>query len=158
MVGIFARLSGGGSAHRRTKSALEVGETLVPNSEAGGSAPTIEASSHGIGQALDFKPVEHPVEPLNHDQPVKCPLPEPSILNDGRIWKERMSSVGSRVRTDLPVVREESPLEPDAGGSRPKPVVTRRAMLPSMSAPEHSFVALLEECGDLSIENSNISD
>ena len=69
-----------------------------------------------------------------------------------------MSSVGSRVRTDLPVVREESPLEPDAGGSRPKPVVTRRAILPSMSAPEHRFVALLEECGDLSIENSNRSE
>jgi hypothetical protein len=25
--------------------------------------------------------VEHPVEPFNLDQPVKCPLPEPSILH-----------------------------------------------------------------------------
>jgi hypothetical protein len=25
--------------------------------------------------------VEHPVEPVNLDQPVKCPLPEPSILH-----------------------------------------------------------------------------
>lgn len=29
----------------------------------------------------EFKPVEHPSEPVGHDQPVKCPLPEPSILN-----------------------------------------------------------------------------
>jgi hypothetical protein len=25
--------------------------------------------------------VERPVEPVNLDQPVKCPLPEPSILH-----------------------------------------------------------------------------
>lgn len=69
-----------------------------------------------------------------------------------------MSSVGARVRTDLPVVREGSRLEPDAGGSRPKPVVPRRAILPSVSAPEHHFVALLEECDNSSIENANSSD
>jgi hypothetical protein len=31
--------------------------------------------------AVEFKPVEHPVEPLDHDRPIQCPLPEPSILN-----------------------------------------------------------------------------
>ncbi|KAJ4746405.1 cystic fibrosis transmembrane conductance regulator [Rhynchospora pubera] len=158
MVGLFARLSGGRAAHRRTKSAVEVRETVIPNSEAADSVPTTEAPSHGIGLALEFKPVEHPVEPVNHDQPIKCPLPEPSILNDGRIWKERMTSLGARVRTDLRVVREGSQLEPDSGGSRPKPVVPRRAILPSMSAPESHFVELLEECDNPSIENANSSD
>lgn len=46
-------------------------------------APTVAATatSHGIEVAVEFKPVEHPVEPLDNDRPVQCPLPEPSILN-----------------------------------------------------------------------------
>lgn len=43
------------------------------------------ATSHGIEVAVEFKPVEHPVEPLDNDRPVQCPLPEPSILNVRRI-------------------------------------------------------------------------
>lgn len=43
--------------------------------------PAVAAASHGIEVAVEFKPVEHPIEPLDSDQPVKCPLPEPSILN-----------------------------------------------------------------------------
>ncbi|XP_072956878.1 uncharacterized protein [Typha angustifolia] len=144
MVGIFSRFSGGWSGHRRTQSAAEIGVTLAPPSaEVGGSNPVVtDAAAHGIDVAVEFKPVEHPVEPLNRDQPVKCPLPEPSILNDGRIWKERMSSVGARVRTDLPVVKEGS----DASGTKSRPPLPRRVILPSISAPEHNIVTLLEEC------------
>lgn len=39
------------------------------------------AVGHGIEVAVEFKPVEHPAEPLTSDQPIQCPLPEPSILN-----------------------------------------------------------------------------
>jgi hypothetical protein len=58
-------------------------ETLAPNISTGEPAPTaVPADSpHGIEVGVEFKPVEHPVEPLNLDQPVKCPLPEPSILH-----------------------------------------------------------------------------
>ncbi|KAK3154991.1 hypothetical protein QOZ80_2BG0197480 [Eleusine coracana subsp. coracana] len=146
MVGIFSRFSAG--AHRRAKSAAEVVETLAPNMSTGESAPTTVPtdSPHGIEVGVEFKPVEHPVEPLNLDQPVKCPLPEPSILHDGRIWKEKMSSVSARVRTDLPVVKEGSQLEPDSSGTRSRSAVPRRAILPSASAPEHNILALLDEC------------
>lgn len=48
---------------------------LPSNSEVTGAAP------HGIEVAGEFKPVEHPTEPLDNDRPVQCPLPEPSILN-----------------------------------------------------------------------------
>lgn len=54
-------------------------ETLPSNVEVGSSAPADVA--HGIEAAVEFKPVEHPTEPVNRDQPVRCPLPEPSILN-----------------------------------------------------------------------------
>ncbi|XP_008788556.1 uncharacterized protein LOC103706273 [Phoenix dactylifera] len=144
MVGIFSRFSGGWSGHRRAKSAIEVGQTVAPLAEVRGSASL--AAAHGIEVAVEMKPVEHPIEPLNHDQPVKCPLPEPSILNDGRIWKERISSANARMRTDLPVVKERSHLESKAGGMKPHLDPPRRAILPSMSAPEHNIIALLEEC------------
>ncbi|XP_010920027.1 uncharacterized protein [Elaeis guineensis] len=144
MVGIFSRFSGGRSGHRRAKSAIEVGQTVAPNAEVPASAPLTAA--HGIEVAVQIKPVEHPIEPLNHDQPVKCPLPEPSILNDGRIWKERISSAGTRMRTDLPVVKDRSHLESRDGGTKPQSEPPRRAILPSMSAPEHNIIALLEEC------------
>lgn len=57
---------------------------LPPVSEATTGATTVAASSaatHGIQIAVEFKPVERPTEPLDNDQPIQCPLPEPSILN-----------------------------------------------------------------------------
>lgn len=56
-------------------------EVLPPNSEVTGSATTAATASHGIEVAVEFKPVEHPMEPLDNDRPIQCPLPEPSILN-----------------------------------------------------------------------------
>lgn len=38
-------------------------------------------AAHGIEVAIEFKPLEHPPEPLDNDRPIQCPLPEPSILN-----------------------------------------------------------------------------
>ncbi|KAG1361995.1 hypothetical protein COCNU_10G002140 [Cocos nucifera] len=144
MVGIFSRFSGGRSRHRRANSAIEVRRTVAPNAEVPGSTPPTTA--HVVEVGVELKPVEHPTEPLNNDQPVKCPLPEPSILNDGRIWKERMSSVSARVRTNLAVVKEASHLESEAGGTKPHSNPPKRTILPSISAPEHNIVALLEEC------------
>jgi len=57
-----------------------------------------------------------------------------------------MSSVGTRVRTDLPVVKEGSQLESDSSSARSRSAVPRRAILPSVSAPEHNILALLDEC------------
>lgn len=52
--------------------------------EAVGPAPF--STVHGLETAVEFKPVEYPTEPMNFDQPVKCPLPEPSILNVSNSW------------------------------------------------------------------------
>ncbi|KAJ0716192.1 hypothetical protein HanPI659440_Chr13g0509961 [Helianthus annuus] len=104
----------------------------------------MSSSHHGIEVAVEFKPVEHPTEPLDIDQPIPCPLPEPSILNDGRIWKERVSA-GVQRRTDLPIMQEEAPApETPRTKSRPR---TNRMILPSISAPEHNILKLLEESG-----------
>ncbi|WOK92727.1 hypothetical protein Cni_G01418 [Canna indica] len=138
MVGIFSRISGGWG-HRRAQSAIDVRTTSPPSMEEVSSAHVV---SHGFEEAVEFKPVEHPTEPLVHDQPITCPLPEPSIINDGRIWKERRTSVPGRPRSDLPVVKDASCLQ----GAKPGPNPAKRQIASSLSAPEHSIISLLEEC------------
>lgn len=57
-------------------------EVLAPNSDViTTTTTTATTATHGIEVATEFKPVEHPVEPLDNDLPILCPLPEPSILN-----------------------------------------------------------------------------
>ena len=146
MVGIFSRFSVGRNVHRRTQSALDEREVRPPNSEAAAAvASAATATSHGIEVAVEFKPVEHPIEPLDNDRPIQCPLPEPSILNDGRIWKERVSATVRR-RGDLPVMKEGGTLESEDAGARPRTSRSNRMILPSVSAPEHNILKLLDEC------------
>ncbi|KAK1267060.1 hypothetical protein QJS04_geneDACA000531 [Acorus gramineus] len=110
MVGLFSRFSSTGrSGHRRSRSAIEVSQTAIPNANAANLAAAAPVDSpHGTEVAAEFKPVEHPTEPVDCDEPVKCPLPEPSILNDGRIWKERMSANARTARVDIAVVNDET--------------------------------------------------
>ncbi|CAF2099065.1 hypothetical protein BRARA_E01748 [Brassica rapa] len=141
MVGIFSRFSVGRSSHRRTQSAIDDKEVLAPNPDV-----TATTASHGIEVATEFKPVEHPVEPLDNDQPIQCPLPEPSILNDGRIWKERVSA-SMRRKGDLQIAKDEISAESDGSAPKPpRPSQPNRSILPSLSAPEHNLLNLLEEC------------
>ncbi|GMJ06525.1 hypothetical protein like AT1G31940 [Hibiscus trionum] len=85
MVEIFSRFSVGRSAHRRSKSSLDERDVMPsnPDAPAAADAATATASNtaNGIEVAVEFKPVEHPIEPLDNDRPIQCPLPEPSILN-----------------------------------------------------------------------------
>nr|GMC55932.1 uncharacterized protein LOC109149345 [Ipomoea batatas] len=125
-------------------------EASHQNCEAAGASAVAGADpttiiTHGIELAVEFKPIEHPVEPLDNDSPVQCPLPEPSILNDGRIWRERVSAVRGRI--DLPVMQQEgAAIEPEVAKTKSKRQ-TNRPILPSISAPEHSILKLLEESG-----------
>ncbi|KAB2632158.1 hypothetical protein D8674_028405 [Pyrus ussuriensis x Pyrus communis] len=144
MVGIFSRFSSR-AGHRRTQSAIDGRESLAPNSEGTASAPAPTAASHGIEVAVEFKPVEHPIEPFDNDRPIQCPLPEPSILNDGRLWKERVSATVPR-RGDLPVMKEGGSLDSEEAVMKPRQTRKNRTILPSLSAPEHNLLNLLEEC------------
>nr|GLL44503.1 uncharacterized protein LOC109185174 [Ipomoea trifida] len=144
MVGIFPRFSASKAAHRRSQSALDQREVVMPRRlEATGGVTIVDgvasAATYGIELMIEFKPVEHPTEPLDNDRPIQCPLPEPSILNDGRIWKDRVSTV--QRRGDLGA-REEA----GRGGMKPTPP-SNPTIHPSISAPEHSILKLLEESG-----------
>ncbi|KAJ0051790.1 hypothetical protein Pint_03529 [Pistacia integerrima] len=121
-------------------------EVLPPTPDVASAATSTTTATHGIEVAVEFKPVEHPIEPMDNDQPIQCPLPEPSILNDGRIWKERVSA-GMRRRSDLPVMKEGGVLESEDVETKPRPMQSNRLILPSLSAPEHNLLHLLEESG-----------
>ncbi|KAL1211121.1 hypothetical protein V5N11_008580 [Cardamine amara subsp. amara] len=148
MVGIFSRFSVVRDGHRRTQSAIDGREGLSSSSDLVTSTNTTTSATHGIEVVTEFKPVEHPMEPLDDDQPIQCPLPEPSILNDGRIWKERLSA-SMRRRGDLAIVKDGIDEESDVSvtklsqTSQPNPT---RLIVPSLSAPEHGLLNLLEEC------------
>ncbi|KAF7137629.1 hypothetical protein RHSIM_Rhsim07G0134300 [Rhododendron simsii] len=235
MVGIFSRFSVGRNGHRRTQSALQGGREAIPPNSNDTSDATVTggatAAAHGIEVAIEFKPLEHPPEPLDNDRPIQCPLPEPSILNiyrvvslrascgrpeikvimvasavkwlhdtiteyhvvyritllplsfeeevtvpsdyhfprvrihrpkvsgvhlavvirtnedeDGRIWKERASAGGGQRRAEMPVMQEGPRLESGPVGKKPPRPPSNRVILPSISAPEHSLLKLLEEC------------
>lgn len=62
---------------------------------------------------------------------------------DGRIWKERVSSGASRRVVEAPVLQEQIHAEPELPRTRQPP---NRRILPSISAPEHNILKLLEEC------------
>ncbi|KAF5959257.1 hypothetical protein HYC85_000466 [Camellia sinensis] len=71
---------------------------------------------------------------------------DPTGKGWGRIWKERVSA-GTRVqrRAYLPVMQEGIPMESESVGPKPRRP-SNRMILPSISAPEHNILQLLEEC------------
>ncbi|XP_014508072.1 uncharacterized protein LOC106767653 [Vigna radiata var. radiata] len=44
-----------------------------------------------VDKSTDFFPVEHPMEPPDEDRPVKCPMPESSVINDERMHEKRFA-------------------------------------------------------------------
>ncbi|XP_059659156.1 uncharacterized protein LOC132305542 isoform X2 [Cornus florida] len=63
----------------------------------------MDVHQNGFQSEVEFWPVEHPIEPLDEDRPVKCPMPDSSIINDGQIHEERFPE-SLRKRTEQSAV------------------------------------------------------
>ncbi|XP_021724925.1 uncharacterized protein LOC110692238 isoform X2 [Chenopodium quinoa] len=100
MVGFFSKFSSSKSGHRRTQSAIDAREVSAPIPE-DTVAEVAQPLAHGIDVGVEFKPVEHPVEPLDNDKPVQCPLPEPSILNLSKPTKMAIATGSSSLLKTL---------------------------------------------------------
>ncbi|KAI4313618.1 hypothetical protein L6164_026581 [Bauhinia variegata] len=65
------------------------------------SVMEVQHHHHGDEKDADFSPVEHPVEPRDEDRPVKCPMPESSVINDGGMHEKRFAE-SFRKRIEVP--------------------------------------------------------
>lgn len=139
MVGVFAKSPSRRSASRRPKSFLE---------ERVGSKSRISpaASLQGDKPFDCFQPIELPEVPVEHDQPVECPMPEPSIMEDGILWRTRILE-SLRRRNDIVTATKEHECVL-RGGSIPSRRTQGRSMetflLEAHSAPEFEVRKLLE--------------
>ncbi|CAN6460990.1 unnamed protein product [Victoria cruziana] len=130
MVGIFSRFSSGRGSYGRTTSSMDEGQIVLSNSE----SDVALVIPHGVETICDFKPIEHPNEPPDNDHPVTCPAPEPSISNDGKMWKERIAA-NSRRQSDVSILKDDETQgapdvavikieQPFFGHTNLKPIVT----------------------------------
>ncbi|XXG39307.1 hypothetical protein AAC387_Pa01g0303 [Persea americana] len=99
-AGIFSRLSSYKIFH---PSPLNKKELLIPKGD--------EVADTGDDLVMEFnvefKPIDHPLEPLDEDRPVKCPLQNSSVLNNGEARMKRSASARiSRKRPELRVLNE----------------------------------------------------
>ncbi|KAJ7555776.1 hypothetical protein O6H91_05G057100 [Diphasiastrum complanatum] len=131
MVGIFSKLS-----RSRSGQPISVEEKQVSGLV---KEPSCALSSNGVDPLEEFVPVEHPMEPRHNDKPIRCPLPEPCIVHDGRIWKERIAANARRLQ-EYSFLRENSvPIR-----RRGHTFSHEHVMLPSCSAPEKALLKFLE--------------
>ncbi|KAJ1430551.1 hypothetical protein SESBI_07692 [Sesbania bispinosa] len=88
------------------------------------SSIIMEVHHHqGVDKNTDFFPVEHPMEPPDEDRPVKCPMPESSVISDERMNEKRFAeSLRKRVETSGAMAEGERTAsmdtEPPARGVR----------------------------------------
>ncbi|KAG0486756.1 hypothetical protein HPP92_008851 [Vanilla planifolia] len=144
MAGFFSRLSGGKIGLQTTQNTAFTTEESPKDIEIGKAMTTI--GHHGI-EDLEFRPIEHPIEPINYDQPIICPLLESSILKDGRICKKKMSSSSAQMRGSLSDVKEGTHFEgKESNRRRHKSAPTSSSIVSSISTPGNDFVELLDEC------------
>ncbi|KAA8532412.1 hypothetical protein F0562_032450 [Nyssa sinensis] len=106
MVGIFSRLSLCRRSHRAPSRPPEKKESLTPlidETRETRHRSGMEVHRNGVESEVEFWPIEHPIEPLDEDRPVKCPMPDSSVINDGRMHKEQFSE-NLRKRTELSTI------------------------------------------------------
>ncbi|KAJ7547181.1 hypothetical protein O6H91_08G073100 [Diphasiastrum complanatum] len=124
MVGTCLRLPSGRFGRQRS---VEKKQTYGFVKEAS-SAPT----SSIVDPVEEILSVEHPMEPPDDNKPIRCPLPEPCIVHDGRIWKERAATNSLLRENSVPTNHQYRKL---SNGS---------FIHPSSSAPERTLITLLE--------------
>ncbi|KAH7444356.1 hypothetical protein KP509_02G075000 [Ceratopteris richardii] len=137
MVGIFSRFSPASykpGFHRRSRSSPDEKEITSIAKE-----PQPPVSIHTGQVADEFSPVDHPMEPPENDRPVRCPPPEPCIIHDGRLWKERLQ-LSIKRRKELPFMREAG-LE----SSHIRRHTSEHSIPTSVSAPADILLKLLDQ-------------
>ncbi|KAG0602892.1 hypothetical protein M758_10G049500 [Ceratodon purpureus] len=103
------------------------------------------AATLGMPPQEFFEAIHHPSEPVDLDQPARCPPPEGNIMRDGEIWREMLAG---RRRQQT----EKGWDEGDAAGSRTGIPPRRRVqhsprekyLFMKHSAPERAVGTIVE--------------
>jgi len=93
-------------------------------------------NGHDNPQGLSY--IAHPMEPHDIDRPVRCPPPEPCIMHDGRMWKDRLLA-SSRRRSDFSgLIKDIDHIEfySTPPGSRRHNRTKEAVQLPALIAPD----------------------
>ncbi|XP_027174669.1 uncharacterized protein LOC113774318 [Coffea eugenioides] len=86
---------------------------------------TMDFQQNEVHTNLDqFWPVTHPIEPLEEDQPVKCPMPHTCVVKDNEEKEEQFFSETLRRKAKLLEVTEHK--EMVVGRDHPPRAVRRR--------------------------------
>ncbi|CAM6073863.1 unnamed protein product [Sphagnum tenellum] len=87
-----------------------------------------------------FTAVPYPLEQADMDQPVHCPPPEPSIVHDGKAWKERLVASMRRRGEIARAMQETNHIEYYSSSStkhsRRRSHSNESSQLPPLTAPE----------------------
>ncbi|XP_052204912.1 uncharacterized protein LOC127809822 isoform X2 [Diospyros lotus] len=76
---------------------------------------------NGVESNTEFWPIEHPTEPPDEDQPVKCPVPDSSLVNEEQFCDS------PRKRTELSaVVNKEGMMVVAAAAAEPPAQAVRK--------------------------------
>ncbi|KAK4261863.1 hypothetical protein QN277_004802 [Acacia crassicarpa] len=67
-----------------------------------------QQQQQGVENEADFWPVEHPLEPRDEDRPVKCPMPQSSVINEGGMHEKRFAeSIRKRAEASAEMAERE---------------------------------------------------
>ncbi|XAR47993.1 hypothetical protein NMG60_11030658 [Bertholletia excelsa] len=87
-------------------------ESLIPvvnESRQAKSSDGMDVCQNGAECNTEFRTIEHPIEPLDEDQPVKCPVPDSLHMNFSVCLRKR-TKVSSAMHKDGVVVTSVKPL------------------------------------------------
>ncbi|KAL5995500.1 hypothetical protein ACLOJK_025562 [Asimina triloba] len=150
--------AGGGGGGGGGSTAVETRGSAVAAAVGVDAIAACSLHGHGIEFEAEFKPIEHPQEPNDEDQPVKCPMPNSSLLNDGAARKERAAET-LRKRAEISEMDEEEDgmvidIQPPAQAVRKRhqTLARDRMGLPSFppAHPQHAtnILQVLRECNE----------
>ncbi|EXC05030.1 hypothetical protein L484_019278 [Morus notabilis] len=83
---------------------------------------------NGVEVEVDFEiwPVEHPMEPPDEDRPVKCPMPESSVINDEGSKREKRLAESLTKRAEESAANKQGKEDSGAVAERPVRAVRKR--------------------------------
>ncbi|KAK9276872.1 hypothetical protein L1049_006409 [Liquidambar formosana] len=108
-----------------------------------GRGSGMEVRPDGAEGDVEFWPIEHPVEPPDEDRPVKCPMPDSSVMNNGGMHEEQYAK-SMRKKPELSAaVNKEGTVGAAAAAAAEPPVRAVRKRHHNLTRGDHIITPLM---------------